>query len=43
VDIADEAKKTLLNGFIESVKVLEMLTEAPREAKVKVQFGVFQF
>jgi hypothetical protein len=42
VDIADEAKKTLLNGFIESVKVLEMLDEAPRESKVKVQFGVFQ-
>jgi hypothetical protein len=42
VDIADKAKKTLLNGFIESVKVLEMLAEAPRESKVKIQFTVLQ-
>jgi hypothetical protein len=35
VDIADESKKTLLNGFVESVKVLELLAGAPRQAKVR--------
>jgi hypothetical protein len=34
VDIADESKKVLLNGFIESVKVLELLADGPREAQV---------
>ena len=35
VDIADNSKKKLLNGFIESVKSLELAADASREEKDK--------
>ena len=35
VDIADNSKKKLLNGFIESVKSLELFADASHEDKAK--------
>ena len=35
VDIADKSKKKLLNGFIESVKSLELFADASHEEKSK--------